>query len=138
MNSAIEYRIGGQLNVDEVIELYRASTLGERRPIDDRPRIEAMLRGANLTITAWDSDLLVGIARSLSDFSYATYLSCLAVRASYQKQGVGRELVRRTKEAAPQTRVILLAAPAARFYYPKIGFTEHESCWTLGPDEELR
>ena len=134
----IEYRTGNVLDLDAVIELYRASTLGERRPIDDRERMRQMLDNANLVITAWDDQLLVGISRALSDFSYATYLSDLAVRVSHQKQGIGRELVRRTQEAGgPQTTIILLAAPAAEPYYPHVGFTHHPQAWLLRPGERV-
>ncbi|MEO8461415.1 MAG: hypothetical protein ABI451_12865, partial [Dokdonella sp.] len=75
----IVYRIGERVDLDVAIDLYRASTLGERRPIEDRERFAAMLANANLIVTAWDSESLVGISRALSDFSYATYLSDLAV-----------------------------------------------------------
>src|SRR4029077_17930757 len=81
--AVIEYRVGNGLNLDEVIELYRASTLGERRPGDDRDCMRKMIGNANLVITAWDGDLLVGISRSLTDFSYVTYLSDLAVRLTH-------------------------------------------------------
>jgi len=54
----ISYRTGNNLNLDDVIDLYRASTLGLRRPIDDRDRMQQMIRNANLVITAWDGDLL--------------------------------------------------------------------------------
>ena len=54
----ISYRTGNNLNLDDVIDLYRASTLGLRRPIDDRDRMQRMIRNANLVITAWDGDLL--------------------------------------------------------------------------------
>src|SRR6266852_2076931 len=94
----IEYRVGNNLDLDEVIELYRASTLGERRPVDDRECMRLMIANANLVITAWDGELLVGISRSLTDFAYVTYLSDLAVRLSHQRQGIGKELIRRTKE----------------------------------------
>ncbi|HOK45296.1 MAG TPA: GNAT family N-acetyltransferase [Bryobacteraceae bacterium] len=127
----ITYRIGNDLDLDQVIELYVASTLGERRPVDDRGRMEAMLRNANLVVTAWDGELLVGIARSLTDFSYATYLSDLAVRVSHQRMGIGKELIRITKREGGQARIILLAAPRAVDYYPHIGFTRHESAWIL-------
>jgi predicted N-acetyltransferase YhbS len=128
----IEYRIGNNLELDEVIELYRASTLGERRPVDDRERMGEMVRNANLVITAWDGELLVGISRSLTDFVYATYLSDLAVRESHQRQGIGKELVRRTREACgPKTRIILLSAPKAVDYYPHIGFQHHPQAWIL-------
>jgi predicted N-acetyltransferase YhbS len=134
----IEYRLGNDLDLDAVIELYRASTLGERRPVDDRRRMARMLEAANLVITAWDGPLPVGIARSLSDFSYCIYLSDLAVRASHQRRGIGRELIRRTQASAPEARLILLAAPKAVDYYPHIGFTRHESAWILAPGQSVR
>ena len=68
--SGIQYRYGKDLDLAEVIDLYRESTLGERRPIDDRQIMSEMLTHANLVITAWDGGLLVGIARTLTDFSY--------------------------------------------------------------------
>lgn len=135
----IDYRIGNDLNLDAMIDLYRASTLGKRRPVDNRERMAAMLRNANLVVTAWDGELLVGIARSLTDFSYATYLSDLAVRVSHQRSGIGKELVRRTHQSAgPHARMVLLAAPAAVDYYPHVGFTQHPSAWTLAPGETVR
>src|SRR5688572_10174911 len=105
----IDYRIGNDLDLDAVIELYVASTLSARRPVSDRDRMAAMLRHVNLVVTAWEEGLLVGIARSLTDFAYCTYLSDLAVRLSHQRQGIGRELMRITqREGGPATRLILL------------------------------
>jgi GNAT superfamily N-acetyltransferase len=130
----ITFLQGNDLELDDFIELYHASTLGERRPVADRARMAAMLANANLIITAWDGELLVGIARSLSDFCYITYLSDLAVRLEYQRQGIGKELIRRTQLAGgPETRLLLLAAPAAADYYPHIGFQPHSSAWLLAP-----
>ena len=133
----ITYRTGNELDLDVVIELYRASTLGERRPVEDRERMRLMLANANLVITAWDGELLAGIARSVSDFSYATYLSDLAVRVSHQKQGIGRELIRRTQAQGGQATVILLSAPKAVEYYPHIGMKPHPSAWTLAKANSL-
>ena len=127
----ISYRDGHDLDLDAVIELYRASTLGERRPIDDRERMSAMLRNANLVATAWDGELLVGIARSVSDFSYCTYLSDLAVRLSHQRQGIGRQLIERTRELGGKATIFLLAAPKAVDYYPRLGFSHHPQAWLL-------
>lgn len=128
----ITYRLGNDLDLDQVIELYRASTLGERRPVDDRERMAAMLRHANLVVTAWEGDLLVGISRAFTDFAYVTYLSDLAVRLSHQRRGIGKELIRRTQQAGgPNAYIILLAAPKAVDYYPHIGFRQHPSAWVL-------
>jgi GNAT superfamily N-acetyltransferase len=135
----IRYKTGNDLDLDALIELYRASTLGERRPVDDRERMAAMLRHANLIVTAWDGDLLVGVSRALSDFSFVTYLSDLAVLASHQKKCIGKELMRRTQAlAGKHAKLILLAAPAAEQYYPHVGFTHHPQAWMLGPDERVK
>ncbi|HYG75593.1 MAG TPA: GNAT family N-acetyltransferase [Planctomycetota bacterium] len=134
----ITYRRGNLLNIDDVIALYNASTLGARRPVDDRTRMAAMIANANLVITAWQGATIVGIARSLSDFVYATYLSDLVVRDTHQRCGIGKELIRQTQAAAPQARLILLSAPQATEYYPHIGFEQHTSAWTLAPGEKLR
>jgi GNAT superfamily N-acetyltransferase len=134
----IEYRSDVIPGLDSAIELYRASTLGERRPIDDRDRFARMLAHANLTITAWDEgDLLVGISRCITDFAWTTYLADLAVRVSHQRRGIGKELIRRTQAAAPQAKLLLLAAPAAEGYYPHIGFSQFPQAWMLRENETL-
>jgi len=129
---AIIYRDDAQLNVEHVIELYKKSTLGERRPID-RPDIFAgMISNADIIITAWDGDNLIGISRALTDFTYVTYLADLAVDEAYQHQGIGKKLIDETqKRTEPQCMMVLLAAPNANDYYPKIGFTHNPRAWML-------
>lgn len=134
--STIQYRYGNDLDLDQVIDLYKESTLGERRPIDDREIMSEMIRHANLVVTAWDRDLLVGISRTLTDFGYVGYLSDLAVRESHQREGIGIRLIEKTREKmGPRSMLVLLAAPKAVDYYPKIGFTKHNSAWVLNAAE---
>ena len=128
----IDYRFGNDLDLDQVLELYRDSTLGERRPIDDREIAAAMLRHANLVVTAWDGERLVGLSRTLTDFLYVGYLSDLAVALDCQRLGIGKELIVKTREKmGPRSMLVLLAAPRAVGYYPKVGFTRHDSAWLL-------
>lgn len=125
---------GAALDLDEVLALYRASGLGERRPIADRERFAAMLAHANLVLTARDDDgTLLGIVRAVSDFSYVTYLSDIAVIRDRQRSGIGRALIDAAAAEAPQAKIVLLSAPAAVDYYPHIGFTRHESAWVRNP-----
>ena len=133
----IEYRVNEQLDVDAARDLYRSCTLGARRPIEDEARFSQMMAGANLIVAAWDDKLLVGLARTLTDWSYVSYVADLAVREGYQKRGIGTELLRKTREAAPQSQLVLFAAPQAVDYYGRIGFTRHPSGWVLKPDETL-
>ena len=117
---------------DAFVDLLRRSTLAERRPVSDPAAIAGMLAHAGLIVTARCGGRLVGVSRALTDFSYCTYLSDLAVDAAFQRQGIGRELIRRTHDAAGRhTMLILLAAPAAREYYPHIGMRSHDSCWVI-------
>lgn len=109
-----------------IIELYDSS--GINRPTSDNDRISKMYSNSNLIITAWDNELLVGISRSLTDFCYACYLSDLAVRKDYQSQGIGRELIKLTKEViGEKTMLLLLSAPTVMEYYPKVGFDKVEN-----------
>lgn len=129
MNS-IKYRLEPGLTCEEFIDLLVRSTLADRRPVAEHDTIEAMLRNADIIVTARSEDNLVGVARAITDYAYCTYLSDLAVDERFQRKGIGRELVQRTHETAGlKTRLILLAAPAAASYYPHIGMHRHDSCW---------
>jgi len=122
---------GQDADVREVLAVYRSSGLGERRPIADGERFAAMVRNANLLVGCRIDGDLVGIARSISDFSYVTYLSDIAVAREHQRSGIGRALIDGTRDAAPLAKIVLLSAPAATAYYPHIGFSAHSSAWVL-------
>jgi ribosomal protein S18 acetylase RimI-like enzyme len=120
------------LGVDEFIDILKRSTLAERRPVGEPETIRGMLANASIIVTARTDGLLVGISRAITDHSFCTYLSDLAVDRAYQRRGIGKELIRRTHEAAGyHTALILLAAPQARTYYPHVGMQAHDSCWII-------
>ena len=135
--ASITYRLGGALDVDAMARLYDASTLAERRPYDDPGRLARVLDGSDPVVTAWDGEHPVGIARCLSDFAYVTFVADLAVDRRYQRRGIGRALLAHVREAVPGTQLVLLAAPAARAYYARVGFARHDSAWTLEPHGPL-
>jgi len=117
----IVYQLNEPVKVDDVIRVFRNS--GITRPVDQEERIQKMLDNANLIVTAWDNDRLVGIARAITDFSYCCYLSDLAVDKDYQKSGIGKKLIDKVKETiGEEVALILLSAPNAMDYYPKVGF----------------
>jgi len=135
----IRYETSRQISADEFTDLLKRSTLAERRPVEDPKCIQAMLQHANLLCTAWDGEKLVGIARSVTDFEYCCYLSDLAVDEKYQKTGIGKQLIGLTKsKLGDRTTIILLSAPKAEAYYPKIGFDAHRSAWILPAHKQLK
>lgn len=126
------YRSNVRISADEFIDLLQRSTLAARRPIGDKARIQKMLEHGNVLVTAWKDNKLVGVSRALSDFSFCCYLSDLAVDVAFQKQGIGKTLIDETHKAAGlQTMLILLAAPAAAQYYPRIGMERFTDCFII-------
>jgi predicted N-acetyltransferase YhbS len=133
----ITFQIEENLSVEEFKEILEQSTLGERRPVNEPERLAKMLQHGNLIVTARDNEKLVGVSRSMTDFLYCTYLSDLAVHANYQKQGIGKELIKQTKLATPKAKLILVSAPKAIDFYPKIGMTKYEHCFFLDNVDSL-
>ena len=121
-----------ELRVEEFIDVLERSTLAERRPVGQPDTIRGMLEHADVIVTARTGNLLVGISRAITDYTFCTYLSDLAVDQDFQRLGIGKELILRTHQyAGLQTTLILLAAPKARTYYPKVGMHSHDSCWII-------
>lgn len=129
MTGKIVYAVEKGLTAAEFVDVLRRSGLAERRPVDEPDRVAKMLEHGNLMITARDGGKLVGVARSLTDFTYCCYLSDLAVDRDYQRQGIGRALIDRTREAVGDSMVLLLSAPKAMTYYPRIGMPKAENAF---------
>ena len=133
------YQLEPDLSPGEFIDVLKRSTLAERRPVDDLEAICGMLRHADVIVTARLDGQLVGVSRAITDWNFCTYLSDLAVDTAQQGQGIGRELLRRTHQAAGlHTTLYLVAAPKAETYYPYIGMTSHHSCWFVPRQAPVR
>ena len=128
----INYKLTPNITPEEFINILKNSTLGDRRPIDDIETIKGMIDNADIIITAILNNKIIGVARAVTDFHYCCYLSDLAVDINYQNQGIGKQLINKVQELLNSNcKIILLSAPNATKYYPKIGFTQHNSAWTL-------
>lgn len=126
----LTYTTKKPVSVESYVDLISTTTLKDRRPLNDYERIEQMLKNASLTVTAWDGNELVGIARCVTDFAYCCYVSDLAVRGNYQKKGIGKKLLQITKDNIHNNaKIILLAAPHAEEYYPHVGFEKHNAAF---------
>jgi len=138
MRRTIHLDASRKISPREFVDVLKRSTLAERRPVEDSRCIQAMLDHANLLCTAWDGSKLVGVARSVTDFEYCCYLSDLAVDVAYQKLGIGRDLIRLTQSRLGRSaKIILLSAPKAEGFYPRIGFDTHPSAWILPAGKAL-
>ncbi|MBG90979.1 MAG: GNAT family N-acetyltransferase [Actinobacteria bacterium] len=134
----IQYKINQDIQASIIQDLYLNAGVENRRPTDG-VRLEKMITNANLMVSAWDDDLLIGVCRCMSDFTYVTYVADLMVRETYQKRGVGRELLRITKSESGDTcKLVLVSAPDANDFYSRVGFSEHPRAWELAPNRSIQ
>lgn len=125
----ISYDLEPDLNVADFATLLQSSGLAPRRP-SEMDQLEAMLRGAQLIVTARDNAQLIGVARSITDWAYCLYCSDLCVDAGYQGRGIGKALLARTASEAPGIKTcLLLSAPAAVSFYEAAGYTRHSGAF---------
>ena len=121
------YGVEPNLSAAEFRRVLIASGLDARRPAGDPDRLERMLRGANLIVTArayTPERALVGIARVVTDFAYCAYVSDLAVAKPQQGSGIGKALLATVREkVGPEVTTILVSAPGIEGFYERIGMT---------------
>jgi len=141
---SIQYKVNAPISTEQFVSLLTKSNLAERRPVDDLSCMQGMISNSNLTLSAWhesecgDVPELVGLARCMTDFHYACYLSDLAVSKPFQKRGIGKQLqILTQKQLGSRCKLILIAAPSANAYYRQIGFTQNSRCWVLEPHSQI-
>ncbi|MSQ96545.1 MAG: N-acetyltransferase [Gemmataceae bacterium] len=136
--NAIDFLLNEKITAAEFIDVLNRSSLGQRRPVDDLVCMQGMLDHANLLVTARSQGKLVGVSRSVTDFHFCCYLSCLAVDSAFQRHGIGKELIRLTQaQLGARCTLLLVSAPAAVDYYPHIGFEHHPQAWILKPGAKI-
>jgi ribosomal protein S18 acetylase RimI-like enzyme len=135
---SIRYTVKQKISPADFVDVLRRSTLADRRPVDDSVTIQGVVENSNLLVGAWDGGMLVDVARSMTDFHYACYLSDLAVDQNYQCQGIGRALLQETSgQLSEKCKLILVSAPAADDYYPRLGFEKNDRTWVLPRGKKL-
>jgi ribosomal protein S18 acetylase RimI-like enzyme len=125
MNAPLIYSRESSVDVVEFRRVLVESGLARVRPVGDARRLEALIEGANLIVTArldTEERPLVGIARCVTDFSWCCYVSDLAVSSSVQGYGIGKALLDETRRhLGPEVSLVLLSLPDAVGFYEKIG-----------------
>jgi ribosomal protein S18 acetylase RimI-like enzyme len=134
----ITYIAQPKITTQDFIDILEKSTLGLRRPLADAEAMQLMFQHGNVYVGAYAGEKLVGLARVMTDFVFTSYLSDLAIDEAYQHQGIGKQLIKEVKKYIPRAKIILLAAPAAEGYYPKIGMQNHGHCYVLDSVDEIK
>ena len=88
---------------------------------------------STIVISAWEEDRMIGCVRVISDRIFRSVIYDLAVMPEYQRQGIGRELVRRCKEHFPDSEWLVETIPERAGFYERIGFKVNESVFLSIP-----
>ena len=129
-NTKITYKSDVVPTAQQIIDLYNDVELP--RPTRDPERIQTMFENSDLIVTAWDGDKLVGVARTITDWVWCSYLADLAVSPDYERSGIGKTLVQLTKQKiGERSMLLLLSVPTAMDYYPKVGFVRENRAFII-------
>ncbi|HEX5059144.1 MAG TPA: GNAT family N-acetyltransferase [Kofleriaceae bacterium] len=80
----------------------------------------ALARTSN--IGAWDGDTLIGAVRVLTDGHFLATVPEILVLPTYQRRGIGRELMRRALELAPRGKLFFGAQPQSVGFFERLGY----------------
>ena len=114
-----------QLNQADVLALYQA--VGWSMYTRDPKKLERAIAQSLSVLGAYDGDQLVGLIRAVGDGETILFIQDLLVLPSYQRQGIGRQLVGALVDQFPQVRQRVLLTddqPQTRAFYENIGFVQ--------------
>ena len=91
-----------RITAEEYIDFLKRTDLGSQYPRERFPeRIERLLKNASVSLAARNEEnLLVGVLLGLTDFAYWLYVTDLGVDRKYERQGIGRSLMKTALSAA--------------------------------------
>lgn len=115
-----------RVSQSEYIDFLKRTDLGSQYPKERfEERIEKLVNNVSISIVARNEDnLIVGVLFGLTDFAYWLYVTDLGVDRNYERQGIGRRLMKAALEAAGGEKdiaVYLIANENAVPFYEKLG-----------------
>ncbi len=115
-----------RVSKSEYIDFLKRTDLGSQYPKERfEERIEKLVNNVSISIVARNEDnLIVGVLFGLTDFAYWLYVTDLGVDRDYERQGIGRRLMKAALEAAGGEKdiaVYLIANENAVAFYEKLG-----------------
>ncbi len=102
-------------------------------PLGNNPdTLQSAFNHSDIVITAWDGEKLIGLINTIADGSLTAFIPFLLVNPDYQKQGIGRKLVRMiVSEYKSYERIVLLTEKDAVDFYRKCGFLDARSIHSM-------
>ena len=125
MNSNVIIR-EEHITADEYINFLKRTDLGKQYPKERfRERIEKLVGNVSISLVARnENNTVVGVLFGLTDFAYWLYVTDLGVDRAYERQGIGKQLMKTAHKIAGGEKDIalyLIANENAVPFYEKLG-----------------
>ena len=119
------------LSAEEYIDFLKRTDLGSQYPKERfQERIEKLVKNVSISLAARNEEgLMVGALFGLTDFAYWLYVTDLGVDRDYERQGIGKRLMREAHEIAGGEKdiaVYLIANENAVPFYEKLGMEKSD------------
>ena len=115
-----------RISKDEYIEFLKRTNLGSQYPKERfSERISKLVKNASISLVARNEEkLIVGVLFGLTDFAYWLYITDLGVDRNYERQGIGKRLMKAAHTLAGGEKdiaIYLVANENAIPFYESLG-----------------
>ncbi|HFI0694020.1 TPA: GNAT family N-acetyltransferase [Streptococcus suis] len=124
----ITYKQHLQLDFQAVLDLY--DSVGWTNYTDQPAMLQKALEHSLFVLAAFDGDRLVGLLRAVGDGYSIVFIQDILVLPTYQRQGIGRQLLEQTIAYFPgiyQLHLLTDNTEKTRSFYEELGFTAVDS-----------
>lgn len=131
-DSEIQFREGYSAEwIDQILLIHNKTEM--KRGESQKQRVSDAFQSSFAVSTAWIGDRLVACGRMISDGQMYSGIFDVVVDPEFQKHGLGRQIMQRLIEKAPQTCIHLTSTFGNEPFYQKIGFKRHKTALGLYP-----
>lgn len=115
-----------RISAEEYIDFLKRTNLGSQYPKERfKERISNLVKYVSITLVARnESGLIVGVLFGLTDYAYWLYVTDLGIDRNYERQGIGKQLMKAAHNKAGGEKdiaVYLIANEEAVPFYEKLG-----------------
>ncbi|HEM3635702.1 TPA: GNAT family N-acetyltransferase [Streptococcus suis] len=124
----ITYKQNPQLDFQAVLALY--TSVGWTGYTNRPDMLQKALEHSLFVLVAFDGDRLVGLLRAVGDGYSIVFIQDILVLSTYQRQGIGRQLLEQAIAHFPniyQLHLLTDNTEKTRSFYQALGFTAVES-----------
>lgn len=130
----LTYKSGFQEEwIDKILELHNKTEMG--RSLDLKDKFLRAYKNRFAVMTCWNGEDLVGFGTIVSDGEMYSSIYDVVIDPEFQKKGIGRAIIEKLIETAPDTCIHLTSTFGNEEFYQRVGFKKHKTAFAKYPWE---